>query len=100
MCHPSLTEGMCCICYGTVTPENVHPEYRDLHRGKCAILAGVYPDPWCEITCEVFIQRMHAHPTKYGPEWNKISQEYYRYIASVTDEDYDPEFHPLNTPVA
>ncbi len=93
MCHPSLTEGMCCICYGTLTPENtlyddLHEGRGGIHRGKCAILGGIYPDLAAAITCEVFMKRMHNHPTNTCPAWHALYAEYMKYIDVLTDEDF------------
>ena len=88
MCSPELTKGICCICYGTITPENRHDDYSDLHRGKCAILAGVYPDLAAELTCEAFIKQMRAAPSNRSPEWYDAYRRYGAYIDSLGPEDH------------
>lgn len=93
MCHPSLTVGMCCICYGTLTPDNtlyedLHQGRGGVHRGKCAILAGIYPDSAAQFTCEALIKKMHAAPSPRSPEWNAAYRQYGAYIDRIITEDH------------
>ncbi|MCG7607059.1 hypothetical protein [Mycobacterium sp. CnD-18-1] len=89
MCSPELTKGMCCICFGTLTPDNTL--YDDLnegrggvHRGVCAILAGIYPDDQARETAERMIAEIHAQP----PGDNEVMRRYYRWVHEVAEADF------------
>lgn len=93
MAHPSLCVGMCCICYGTLTPESalhedLHEGRGGVHRGKCAILAGIYPDLYAKLVCEALIKRMHAAPNNRSPEWYAAYRRYGAFIDRISTEDH------------
>lgn len=92
MCSPELTRGMCCICCGTLTPENTL--YDDLnegrggvHRGKCAILAGVGLTPEQEIEAKHLIR--HVHTCVNGSLQHKqATMDYYGFVDRIATEDH------------
>lgn len=91
MCSPELTKGMCCICFGTLTPENtlyddLHEGRGGIHRGVCAILAGIYPDEQIEETAERLIADLHAEP--YGPHRNWMMRKYHEWVHAVATENH------------
>lgn len=93
MCSPELTMGICCICFGTLTPENtlyddLHEGRGGVHKGKCAILAGIYPDSYAELVCQALIRRMHAAPNNRSPEWYEAYGRYGAFIDRIITEDH------------
>lgn len=89
MCSPELTKGMCAICLGTVTPDNAFGNemglWEDLHRGFCAILAGIMPEEHLEKS-DNMIRRIHA--TVHGPARIVRTNEYYAWARSIAEEDH------------
>lgn len=59
-----------------------------MHKGKCAILAGIYPDLFVELVCDALIKRMHAAPNNNSPEWWAAYRRYGAYIDSLGVEDH------------
>ncbi|WPH57687.1 hypothetical protein [Mycobacterium phage WXIN] len=96
MCSPELTKGMCGICFGTVTPDNAydneHGLWEDVHRGVCAILAGLYPDSQIEETAERLIGDIHDEP--YGPHRNWMMRKYHEWVRAVATENHYDESGP------
>ncbi|MBB3752478.1 hypothetical protein FHT44_004990 [Mycolicibacterium sp. BK634] len=91
MCSPELVKGMCCICCGTLTPENIYVDDAgvqwDFHRGKCAILGGVYSDPVHEAVGEALIKAFQSLPAN-SAERHLMNRIYYGFADLVADEDH------------
>jgi hypothetical protein len=92
MCSPELCRGTCCICFGTLTPETTL--YEDLgegrggvHRGKCAILAGLsMTSEQKSIVDDLILSAHNMEPN--SPERQQADITYYRYVEAITTEDY------------
>lgn len=96
MCSPELWQGLCCICYGTLTFENAL--YADLgegrggvHRGKCAILAGIVPE---EHIAEHDRLIRHIHNCPSGPQKDGARREYYAFVDGIATEDQYIDLRP------
>lgn len=82
--------GMCCICFGTLTPETafIDHDYQmwDVHRGKCAILSGIIPP---EHTAKIakLIDEIHSHQQN-TPGKRRATTRYYRFVDSIAKEDF------------
>lgn len=87
MCSPELTLGLCCICCGTLTPENTHEIYSDLHKGKCAILAGQYETWEQSEEAKRFMGYRDAY-VKYSVSWHRATRDYYAFVDRVATEDH------------
>lgn len=96
MCSPELTKGMCCICYGTLTPDNtlfddLHEGRGGVHRGKCAILAGIMPEEHLPESDRLI---RHIHNVPRGAQHDRAIREYYAWIDSVCDVDHYEDGYP------
>lgn len=92
MCSPDLCRGICCICCGNLTPETTL--YDDLgegrggvHRGKCAILAGLSMTPAQKSFVDDLILEAH-HMEPNSPERRQADRRYYRYVDAIATEDH------------
>lgn len=82
---------MCCICYGTLTPENtlvddLHEGRGGVHKGKCAYLAGIVP-PVHQAQSDKLIRHIHSHRPNSQPR-RLATNRYYAWIDSVCGEDH------------
>jgi hypothetical protein len=95
MCSPELTRGICCICFGSLTPDNtLHDDLNEgrggVHRGKCAVLAGIYSDDDAAAEGEYLIR--HMHNCAYGSrQHDKALKNYYAFVDRISTEDHDPD---------
>lgn len=91
MCHPDLTRGMCCICFGALTPDNIYTDNDgvqwDHHRGTCAVLAGFYPDERSAAKAQQLIDHMHSLPHSSNERAQAV-RDYYRFVSEVSTEDF------------
>jgi hypothetical protein len=85
MCSPELTRGMCQVCLGTLTPETTEPE-SDVHKGKCAVLAGISPPEHRE-RLDALIKFAHRWPHG-SPQRDCAMRDYYRFVHSIAEVDH------------
>lgn len=90
MCSPELWKGLCCICIGTLTPEttlvdDLHQGRGGVHKGVCAIMAGIVPEEHREES-DRLVDRIQS--AVHGPARRKFITEYYAWVYSVAAEDH------------
>lgn len=92
MCSPELTRGMCCICFGALTLETVL--FDDLgegrggvHRGKCAILAGVGLTDEQRVIIDDIIRTAHRLEPN-STERDCMTRAYYAYVDAIAEYDF------------
>lgn len=91
MCSPDLCKGICCICYGTLTPENtlyddLHEGRGGIHKGICAYHAGIVPAEH-QKQYDVWMSSLKTCPPQGGIR-GMLIQGFYQWVASVAEEDY------------
>jgi hypothetical protein len=91
MCSPELREGICQICFGTLTPENTHRTeggyLDDVHRGKCAILGGFVPEEHRHEADALIVLVWDAT----GPAKAEAIKRYYAFVDSIATADFYDE---------
>lgn len=97
MCHPDLTKGMCCICYGTLRPEttlfeDLYEGRGGVHKGKCAILAGIVPEEHV-YESDHLIKRIHSAPPN-SPRRRRAERDYYAFVDRIAEVDYYEDGYP------
>lgn len=91
MCSPDLCKGICCICMGTLTPENAL--YMDcgegrggLHKGYCAYHAGDVAEEHQTIS-DLFAELLRKMDNK-DPARNTALHLYDAWIESLGIENH------------
>jgi hypothetical protein len=94
MCSPELYAGICQICFGTLTPENVHRGddgyIDDVHRGKCAILGGFVPEEHRGEADALIVSIWDAT----GPAKAEAIKRYYAFVDSIATADFYDDDSP------
>lgn len=87
MAYPDLTRGLCIICYGSLSDETRDESCSGVHKGVCALLAGVgFTDEQQEFSYDLIADAHSEAPN--SPARREATERYYRYIRGIATEDH------------
>lgn len=94
MCSPELARGICCICYGALRPEttlvdDLYEGRGGVHKGKCAILAGIIPEGHLAES-DALIKRIHGLPPNSWAR-SQAAKAYHDFAERIAEANYEEE---------